>query len=65
MDCFGTVTVFGDRLELAGVGEMQSGVLQFPEAHQLFARQLSLEESADMEQQAVDRNALAEPLKVL
>lgn len=60
MECLGPVTVSGARLEVVGVG-----VLQFPQPHQLVARLLSLEESADMEQQAVNRNALAEPLRVL
>lgn len=58
LDCFGTVAVYPDRLELVGTGEMQSGVLLFPEAHQEFSRMLSVKEQADSEQQVLVRNSI-------
>ena len=58
-DCFGWMDVFPDRLELTGIGEMQSGVLRFPEAQQNFERKLTASDEVDKE--AVHRNLVSAP----
>ncbi len=63
-DCYGWVDVYRDRVELVGAGEMQSAVLQFPEAGveaEFEALRLDADSKAEQERETLDRIEVSAP----
>ncbi len=63
-DCYGWVNVYRDRVELVGAGEMQSAVLQFPEAgvcDKFEDLRLDADSKAEQEKDTLDRIEVSAP----